>query len=139
KHGGHRHSGLHLHPVRRAEVRMSWPRSETMASRPQHQDGSALVMALVMVFVVGLIASAAVSYASTSLSASNSAFVPARAKQNDVDSAIRTAVEYIKTDAAGGGSLGMDVGAGCPSTTFVYPGLSGPVNVAVCPQEDSFV
>jgi hypothetical protein len=118
---------------------MSRRRSETMASRTQYQDGSALVMALVMVFVVGLIGAAAVSYASTSLSASNSAFVPARAKQNDVDSALRAAVEYIKADAAAGGSLGSDLGAGCPSTTFVYPGLSGPVSVAVCPQEDSFV
>ncbi len=100
-------------------------------------DGAALMLVLVLVFAIGVIAAASVTYASTSLHATNAAYIPARAQQNDADSAVRTAIEYVKKVEAAGGSVGTDFGGPCP--TLTYPGQSGTVTTSLCPQNDSLI
>jgi hypothetical protein len=89
-----------------------------------------LPFVLLLVLCVGLVGGAAVTYAGTTLTASASTYLPARAKSADADSAIRTAVEYVRSVLANGGTLS------CP-TDFSYPGTTGTVTVRMCPQTSS--
>ncbi len=64
--------------------------------QPRNEQGSALVMALVMLTVIGLMVGAALTYSSTSLRASNNTIRPNRASLYAADSAIQGAIEYIR-------------------------------------------
>ena len=103
-------------------------------TKRRHEDGSILVMALVMLTAIGLLVGAALNYAGASLRSSNVVYRPTRMKVYDADSAIQTAIQYVKNNPA----IGQDVVA-CPSSTFAYTGASGPVSVDLCPQTDSFI
>ena len=112
-----------------------------MMMRRQHgsrrrsgESGAALVLVLVLVTVVGVIAAAAIRYAGTSMTAS-AAFQTRRNQQADAEAAIRTAVQYVKANEQSGGTLAAD-GTTCP-TNFSYPGGTGTVTVAMCPQPGS--
>src|SRR5205085_9964857 len=116
-------------------------RTESMMMRRQHgsrrrsgESGAALVVVLVLVTVVGVIAAAAIRYAGTSMTAS-AAFQTRRNQQADAEAAIRTAVQYVKANEQSGGTLAAD-GTTCP-TNFSYPGGTGTVTVAMCPQPGS--
>ena len=83
--------------------------------QPRNEQGSALVMALVMLTVIGLMVGAALTYSSTSLRASNNAIRPNRASLYAADSAIQAAIEYVKAQQESGGTIGQDLGLPCPS------------------------
>jgi hypothetical protein len=102
-----------------------------------HESGAALLLVLFLVTCVGVIAAAAIRYAGTSMTAS-AVYRTHRAKAADAEAAIRTAMQYVKSNEAGGGSLGEDTGTSCP-TNFSYPGSTGTVNVSFCPQTDSLI
>src|SRR5262249_15697826 len=106
---------------------------------PRDEQGSALATALVMLSVVGILVGAALSYATTSMSSSNTAIRPNRAAVYDADSAIQTALQYVKARQAAGDSIGQDLGLPCPTKTLTYPGAGGNVSVDICPQADSFI
>jgi hypothetical protein len=103
------------------------------------EQGSALVIALVMLTVVGLLVGAALTYAGTSLRTTKTAYRPNRAALYDADSAIQTAMQYVKARQAAGDSIGQDLGLPCPTSTLDYPGTTGTVHVDICPQADSFI
>ncbi len=117
-----------------------------MTNRSRHDEqGSALIMALLVLLFVAIVTTAALSYAGTSASTTAKAITPSRTARYDADSAIQAALQYVKRDQSIGGSLGKDTGLPCPPSpgadpraTFVYPGTSGPVSVNICPQIDSF-
>jgi hypothetical protein len=93
-----------------------------------------LLLVLFLVACVGLIAAAAIKYAGTSLSAS-AVYETQRATRADAEAAIRTAMQYVKANEQTGGTLATD-GTTCP-TNFSYPGSTGTVTVAMCPQPGS--
>ena len=96
--------------------------------RATRESGSVMLLALFLIVCVGVIASVAITYAGTSLSATNNGYIPARAKQADAEAAIRTALQYAKVTQIAGGGPGEDIGTPCPMT-YSYPGLSGTVSV----------
>ena len=107
------------------------------STRTRDEQGSALVMALVMLTVIGLMVGAALTYSSTSLRASNNAIRPNRASLYAADSAIQGAIEYIRDNP----EMSSDV----LSTTCI-PGFyrytdpkAGEVTVDACPQNDSLI
>ena len=80
--------------------------------QPQNEQGSALVMALVMLTVIGLLVGAALTYSSTSLRASNNSIRPNRASLYAADSALQGAIEYVRDNP----EMSNDVlGAALPS------------------------
>ena len=94
-------------------------------------------MALVMLTVIGLMVGAALTYSSTSLSASNNAIRPNRASLYAADSAIQGAIEYIRDNP----EMSSDVlGSGCLPSFYRYNDPKvGDVTVDACPQDDSLI
>src|SRR5205823_1353448 len=88
---------------------------------------------------IGLVMGAALNYANSSLRGTNNVYKPERTKQYDAESAVQTAIQYIKANQAAGGTLGQDLGLPCPTTTLTYTGASGAVAVDVCPQANSLI
>jgi hypothetical protein len=85
--------------------------------QPRDEQGSALVMALAMLAAIGLIVGAAVGYAGTSLSASNTGIRPNRAALYAADSAIQGAIEYVRDNP----EMSSDVlGATCIPNFYRY-------------------
>ena len=107
-------------------------RPPASSQRTTRESGSVMLLALFLIVCVGIIASVAITYAGTSLTATNNGYIPARAKQADAEAAIRTALQYAKVTQLAGGGPGEDIGAACPMT-YSYPGLSGTVSVKLCP------
>ena len=105
--------------------------------QPQNEQGSALVMALVMLTVIGLMVGAALTYSSTSLHASNNSIRPNRASLYAADSALQGAIEYVRDNP----EMSNDVlGAGCLSSFYKYNDPKvGTVTVDACPQSDSLI
>jgi hypothetical protein len=101
------------------------------------EQGSALVMALVMLTVVGLMVAAGLTYAGTSVRASNDAIRPNRASLYAADSAIQGAIEYVRDNP----EMSSDVlGATCIPNFFRYTDPTvGEVTVDACPQPDSLI
>jgi len=109
-------------------------RRQHVSRRRSGESGATLLLVLVLVTVVGVIAAAAIRYAGTSMSAS-AAFQTRRDQQADAEAGIRTALQYVKANEQSGGTLAAD-GTTCP-TNFSYPGGTGTVTVAMCPQPGS--
>ena len=99
--------------------------------QPRNEQGSALVMALVMLTVIGLMVGAALTYSSTSLRASNNNIRPNRASLYAADSAIQGAIEYIRDNP----EMSSDVlGATCIPNFYRYTDPKvGEVTVDVLP------
>ena len=101
----------------------------------RNEQGSALVMALVMLTVIGLIVGAALTYSSTSLRASNNAIRPNRASLYAADSAIQGAIEFVRDHPQAGTEI---VPGACNPNGFLYNDpQGGNVEVEICPQHDS--
>src|SRR5262245_50242091 len=66
------------------------------SSRTHDEQGSALILALVMLTVIGLIVGGALTYAGGSLRASTNAIRPNRASLYAADSALQGAIEYVR-------------------------------------------
>jgi hypothetical protein len=99
--------------------------------------GSALVMAIVFVTVIGIIAAGALSYAAVSLRVSSSRYRPARDRLYAADAAMKTAVAYIASNP----SIAQDTGAAtCTPATKTFgtvPVTGQPVTVDICPKAGS--
>ena len=101
------------------------------------EQGSALVMALVMLSVVGLLVGAALTYAGTSLRTTTTSYRPNRGSLYAADSAIQGAIQYVRNNPQAGSDL---LGAKCTPDAFQYTDpKAGPVSVDVCPQANSFI
>jgi len=95
------------------------------------------MLVLVLICVVGVIAAAAITYAGTSMSASI-VYQNRRSTLNDAESAVRTAIQYVKANP----SLYVDQGTTTKNGTTVQqcvnPALTvGSMSVAVCPNAGS--
>jgi Tfp pilus assembly protein PilX len=106
-------------------------------TRTRDEQGSALVFALVMLSVVGLMVAAALTYAGTSLRSSNNDIRPNRGSLYAADSAIQGAIQYVANSPQVGSDL---LGAKCTPDAYQYTDAkAGTVSVDVCPQANSFV
>ena len=105
--------------------------------QPRNEQGSALVMALVMLTLIGLLVGAALNYSDTSLRASNNNIRPNHASLYAADSAIQGAIEYIRDNP----EMSSDVlGSGCLPAFYRYTDPKvGDVTVDACPQDDSLI
>ena len=99
------------------------------------EQGSAIIIALIVLTVIGAITAASLSYLQTSLAGANRATAPARAAGASSDAALETAIAYVKLHPEIGRALGIT----CPSSSMTFPGDAGTVAVAYCPQTGSFV
>jgi hypothetical protein len=101
------------------------------------EQGSALVMALVMLSVVGLMVGAALTYAGASLRTTNTAYRPNRGSLYAADSAIQGAIQYVRNNP----EMATDVlGAQCITDAYKYTDPTvGLVSVDACPQSDSLI
>jgi hypothetical protein len=82
----------------------------TTRGKPNLGDrGSALIIALVMIVMVGLLASVTLSYGATSLHAQGNAIAPDRQATYAADGAVDLAVKYLDTHTA----VGVDGGGTC--------------------------
>src|SRR5262245_48114398 len=136
QHAGQWHVRLHVHPVREPEGMMVVTTfRERRNANPE--AGTAFLLVIVLVAVVGVIAGAALVYAQTSMSASI-AYQGQRANVADAENAIRTAIQY----AAANPSVYTDLGTTTKNGSTVQQCQSTPVsvgsmNVAVCPNAGS--
>ena len=105
--------------------------------QPRNEQGSALVMALVMLTLIGLLVGAALTYSDTSLRASNNNIRPNRASLYAAEGAIQGAIEYIRDNP----EMSSDVlGSGCLPAFYRYTDPKvGDVTVDACPQDDSLI
>jgi len=99
------------------------------------EQGSALIIALLVLTVIGAITAASLSYLRTSLAGANSATHPSRTSGTSADNAMETAIAYLHAHPETGRALGLT----CPAATLTFPGDSGTVTVAMCPQAGSLV
>ncbi|HEV7525433.1 MAG TPA: hypothetical protein VGP92_10730 [Acidimicrobiia bacterium] len=99
------------------------------------EQGSAIILALVVLTVIGTTSAAALSYLRTSLAATNIATHPTRVSSTSADAGMQTAIAYIRAHPEVGRSNGLT----CPASTLTFPGSSGTVTVGVCPQAGSLV
>jgi hypothetical protein len=107
-------------------------------ARTSDEGGSALVMALVVLTVVGVVVAAALPFAGTSLRSSNTALGPHRDALYAADAAMQSAIEWVSTHPDAASGLG-DADCADHGVTFGYDDpVVGPVPVEVCPQGDSF-
>lgn len=81
----------------------------TVGARSTRQRGSALIIALVMITVVGLIVAAALEFAGVGLRASNQAIRPDREKLLAADAALDAAIQKLRQDP----SLGQEGNEDC--------------------------
>jgi hypothetical protein len=106
------------------------------SGRSEPERGSALVMALLMLSVVGVVMAAALDYAGTSLRASNVAVRPQRASSYAADGALQTAIEFLRDNP----QAGADFYNACAPITSTYPDPTvGNVTIDTCPQPDSLI
>ncbi len=99
------------------------------------EHGSALIIALIVITVVGAIIAASLSYLQTSLSDANRATMPERAGNTSADGGMQLAIAYLRAHP----TAAAYTGAACPTSDVQYAGDAGTVTVNVCPQPDSFV
>ena len=106
-------------------------------TRTRDEQGSALVIALVMLSVVGLLVGAALTYAGTSLRTTTTSYRPARGSLYAADSAIQGAIQYVRNNP----EMATDVlGAQCITDAYKYTDPKvGLVSVDACPQSDSLI
>jgi hypothetical protein len=104
----------------------------------RNEEGSILVMALVVLSVIGLVVGVALNYANSSLRATNKVYKPERTKLYDAESAVQTAIQYVNQNPIAGAQPVSGVET-CPTSALTYPGASGNITVNVCPQAGSFV
>jgi hypothetical protein len=93
------------------------------------ERGSALVMAIVFVTVIGLVVTIALGYSAVSLRASAKHYVPARDRLYASDAAVKAAVQTVIASPAEGRS-----GSGCKAAKSYGTVQHEPVTVQVCPQ-----
>jgi len=115
------------------------PRSSRVGRTSTSEGGTALLIVLVLVCVVGTIAGAALVYAQTSMSASI-AYQTQRSSVTAAENAVRTAIQYVIANPSMYSDLGTTTKNGatvqqCVST----PVTVGSVSVAVCPNSGSGV
>jgi hypothetical protein len=107
--------------------------------RNRNEQGSALVMALVMLTVVGLMVAAGLTYAGTSVRASNEAIRPSRAALQAADNAIQNAIQYVRNDPEMATDV-LDGSSKCLTNAFRSPDPTvGEVVVDICPRPDSLI
>jgi hypothetical protein len=106
------------------------------SGRSEPERGSALVMALLMLSVVGVVMAAALDYAGTSLRASNVAIRPQRASAYAADGAAQSAIQFLRSNP----QAGADFYNACAPTAYTYPDPNaGDVAIEICPQTDSLI
>ncbi len=71
---------------------------------PERDQGSALIMAIVFVTVIGVAMAAGLGYASATIRAQSTAYAPARDKLYAADAAIKAAVNYVRNNPSEGSS-----------------------------------
>ncbi|MFM2077319.1 MAG: hypothetical protein RJA49_1209 [Actinomycetota bacterium] len=91
--------------------------------------GSALVMAIVFVTVIGLVVTIALGYSAVSLRASAKHYVPTRDRLYASDAAVKAAIQTVVASPAEGRS-----GSGCKASKSFGSVHGEPVTVQVCPQ-----
>jgi len=99
------------------------------------ERGSALILALLVLTVIGVITAASLSYLETSLSDVNFATHPSRTSSASADAATETAVAYLQRHPEVARYLGFT----CPASTMTFPGDAGTVTVGICPQAGSLL
>jgi hypothetical protein len=99
------------------------------------ERGSALILALLVLTVIGVITAASLSYLATSLSDVNFATHPSRTSSTSADAATETAIAYLRHHPEVARYLGFT----CPASTVTFPGDAGTVSVGICPQAGSLV
>ena len=99
------------------------------------EQGSAIIIALLVLTVIGASTAASLSYLRTSLAGANRATAPARSSGASSDAALQTAIAYLKAHPEVDRALGIT----CPSSSMTFPGDAGTVTVAYCPQAGSSV
>ena len=99
------------------------------------EQGSALILALLVLTVIGTITAGSLSYLRTSLAGANIATRPSRTSSASADAAMETTIAYLTTHPEMGRALGLT----CPSSSMTFPGDAGTVTVAACPQAGSLV
>ena len=99
------------------------------------EQGSAIILALIVLTVIGAITAASLSYLRTSLAATTIATRPARISSTSADAAMQTQIAYLREHP----EVGRNLGFTCPATTMTFPGTAGTVTVGVCPEAGSLV
>jgi hypothetical protein len=103
------------------------------------EAGTAFLLVIVLVAVVGVIAGAALVYAQTSMSASI-AYQGQRANVADAENAIRTAIQYAAANPSVYTDLGTTTKNGATVQQCASPAVSvGSMNVAICANAGSGV
>jgi hypothetical protein len=98
---------------------------------PAVDEGSALLLALVMVTVIAVVVASALSYATTSLKAAGSVYRPSRDALYAGDAAAATAVRYLTLNPGAGEAM---VGGTCRAPMLYGTTSDGsPVTVEMCP------
>ncbi len=99
------------------------------------ERGSAIILALIVITVIGTITAASLSYLRTSLAGVNLATRPERISSTSADAAMQTEIAYLRNHPEVGRSLGLK----CPAASMSFPGDAGTVTVGICPQAGSLV
>jgi len=101
------------------------------------KTGSALVLVLVLVCVVGMIAAASITFAQTSMSGSI-LYQSKRASLAGAEGSIRTAIQYVKANPSTYADLGTTTKNGVTVQQCVSPALTdSSMNVKICPNAGS--
>lgn len=96
-----------------------------------NERGSALVMAIIFVTVVGLAVTMGLGYSAVSLRASTRHYVPARDRLYAADAAMKAAVQSVIANPVNGRS---NADGSCEPTASYGAVAGDPVTVVVCPQ-----
>ena len=99
------------------------------------EQGSAIILALIVLTVIGAITAASLSYLRTSLAATTIATRPSRISGTSADAAMQTQIAYLRSHP----EVGRNLGFTCPASTMTFPGAAGTVTVGVCPEAGSLV
>jgi hypothetical protein len=107
-----------------------------MRARHQKPDerGNALILAIILLTVVGMIAVASLNHVYTSARISNATLGSHRSSGYAAESAMQTAIEYLEDNPG----LAGDYGMGCPTVDYTDPDGTA-VTVDVCPQSGSYI
>ena len=105
-------------------------RQQTPRDRDTDQ-GSALVMAIVFVTVIGLAMAAGLGYASATLRAQTNAYTPARDKLYAADAAMKAALNYVRNNPTEGNST---TNPSCAPVRDYGTVRGDKVTTQVCPQ-----
>jgi Tfp pilus assembly protein PilX len=103
------------------------------------EQGSSLVLALHILTVIGIVAGAALTFASTSMRASSNTIQPNRAELYAADSAIKGAIGYVRANPEMATDV-LDASSKCLTGAYRYTDpKAGDVVVDVCPRADSLI